>query len=217
MPSILCLHGFLGSPKDFSFLQDDYDCFIPDLNNYVSLDIHEIYSMLFKEYNLENNTILLGYSFGSRLGAQLFSLYPEKFSRIILLAGHLGLEDKLKDKRYKIELDFLDKIASLKATEFSRYWNGLKLFENDKDQKLHITDRAPDFFRNYGLSKQPSLAPLLLPHKERVSINYGELDFKYSQYAKEKLGEFSVNFIEGVGHRILQHPNIVRKIVRDFI
>lgn len=214
---ILALHGFLGFPEDFSFLENDFDLIPLDLSEYVIKSYEEI---LNEVKNISNLDLILGYSFGSRLGARLF--LDLKISNCDLkfmgLAGHLGIRDKeLLAERMKIENAFVKKIESLSDEEFLDYWNGLELFSRDKKLKKAKLKNAKDFFLNYPLSKQPYLRDELLKYSKSILFIYGEDDFKYCDYAKKHLSQFNVNYLQNSGHRVIQHHDFVFKKVKEFL
>lgn len=204
---LFCLHGFLGEPRQFDFLKEKYDIYAPNLSQYVHLSFDELYAKILDEYDLKNCHIL-GYSFGARLGAALYhKLKSEK--KLIMLAGHLGLNDEERPERIKIEKNFIEQLEILSEAQFLEYWNNLDLFQYDEKITEYNFANAILYFKNYGLSKQKNYHTLLKEKQEDISIYYGERDQKYCDYAKNKLGDYQVRYLSGLGHRLLAYPKTI--------
>ena len=216
---LLCLHGFLGAPTDFNFLSDHFQICAPDLNDYVDFNIDEICKKLESNFDFSNGHIL-GYSFGSRLGLQVFNLLKSKYKtlKILCLAGHMGIKDEEREERLKFEQQMMEKIKSLSTNDFVKFWNSFELFRFDQP----ISPRAYDketlikYFDNFGLSKQPMIKNELIPYKENILILYGDLDKKYCDYAQENLIEFKFKRIQNVGHRLLQSEDRIILECKEF-
>ena len=134
---LVCLHGFLGSSKDFSFLKSEFDVFAPNLDDYLDLSISEIFNKL----DLNSENILIGYSFGARLAMQVFLKDPDKFKKVLLFAGHMGLDtSEEKEERYKFENMMISFIKNNSINSFQKMWNSLDLFQYDK--KVEISSLA---------------------------------------------------------------------------
>lgn len=214
---ILSLHGFLGYPEDFDFLVEDFDLISLNLSEFVNRTYEDIYHFVKEIPNLD---LIIGYSFGSRLGARLFSdlkhINPEL--KFIGLAGHLGIANKDQlIERVKIEETFINHFDELSNNEFLEYWNGLSLFESDERLQRGNFINAKDYFLNYSLSKQPCLDEKLIKFSDSILFIYGEYDQKYCQYAKENLSLFKVKYFDDCGHRVIQKSNLVLKEVREFL
>lgn len=216
MKKILCFHGFLGFPSDFDFLKDHYDIHAPDLSDYVQLSYPQLLKKMNHEFNL-NHCHLLGYSFGARLAARIFSDINSQ-CKLFMLAGHLGLESTKEIKeRESVESDFIQKVQTYSDEEFLKYWNSLELFKWDDPIKVANLHNKDKYFLNYGLSKQPPLKEKLIKKKKNIKINYGELDQKYVTYATQKLPMFELRFWAETGHRLLQNKQKILDELKGFI
>lgn len=215
---IIGLHGFLGSPKDFDFLRSELDLYTPNLDQYVSKSPDVLQHEILSEVDSENN-ILIGYSFGARLAIGLFLRTPEKFKKLILLGGHAGLKHKAERlERQKFEQSICLKIKESSFDQLLTFWNGLDLFEKDSpiNSEFKDPDVLQDYFKNYGLSKQPFYLDDLRENQSKVTWMFGAGDHKYVTYAKENLSGFNVNYIDNCGHRVL-HNSVAREIVIEEI
>ena len=217
--NILCLHGFLGSPQQFEFLKEEYNIFCPDLSAYVVLDFDNIKAKLIKDYPGIQRMNILGYSFGSRLGARLF-LSLNSSGKFIGLTGHAGLNsDDERSERLLFEESMVAKLESLNKAQFLEEWNSYDIFKYDLalDIKSVNFKNSDLFFKNYGLSKQPNIYNELFNKRESVFYYYGVLDEKYKSYAHNELQGLNVEFLKNKGHRIIDSPEQVLKICRKHI
>ena len=216
MRKLLCFHGFLGAPKDFNFLKSDFDVRAVDLSDYVHLGFDELWDRLEDEDLLEDCD-LLGYSFGARLAARIY-LRLSKKPKLVMLAGHLGLENNSqKEERRKIEQGFKHKLETLTQEEFIEYWNGLELFWKDPGLAEFNFKNADAYFKTYGLSEQPYLKQELVEFSDSILIYYGEDDHKYVSYAKENLSEFNVRYIPQTSHRLISYPEVLLPQIKEFL
>lgn len=217
---ITCLHGFLGSPRDFDFLRKEYEVYTPDLDNFVHKNLRELQDDLAISNPVESN-ILIGYSFGARIALGLFLRNPHSFNKMILLGGHGGLtSEEERTQRLNLEESFCSKLDQYNFDEFLSFWNGLELFHSDSP----VTPAAKDlsllknYFVNFGLSKQPFYLNQLKEHQDKVLWIFGENDKKYVSYANENLGDFNVRYVSNCGHRVLHSPaaqNLIKKELTD--
>lgn len=199
-------HGFLGTPKDFSFLESD------------DVILHDIYTM--KDFpKISPEDCLIGYSLGGRIALDIAEAIDYQIKKIILLNAHPGLEkeeERLARKNFEDEI--LHKLDSLESAIFMDYWNKLSLFQFDAPISLHDKTRfskSAEIFRHYRLSKQKNHLPELLKHKEQVLWIIGTLDKKYMDLSKESLipNGFKISYLEA-GHRLFQHPVELKKILQ---
>lgn len=216
---VVCLHGFLGNKSDFDFLKGTFHIRALDLDKYIDKTISEISDDIFDQVT-SGEVTLIGYSFGARMAIRIFLENPNKFSKLILLAGHAGLpEGSDFIARKKFEEMICKKLKDLDNKSFFKFWNSIALFENDmpvgfKNDDLSIGGK---YLQLWGLSKQKYMRDELLKYKEKVFWNFGALDKKYCVYAKCELLEFDVHYIEGAGHRLLQHEDKVIEIITKAI
>lgn len=208
---VTCFHGFLGSPSDFDFL-NGHIVEALDLDKLIDQSIEQIAKVV-------TGDILVGYSFGARLALRVFALDPNRFEKIILLAGHMGLPETEKKDREKVEEYFLKMIDENSMSDFIDKWNQLELFEFD--QKIVPVKQDKEvlrkYFINWGLSKQEDYHRSLLPYKDKLKWYFGANDKKYCEYAKKNLGEYNVEFIPNAGHRLLQNETVKELIKRDIL
>ena len=214
---VLSLHGFLGFPSDFSFLEEDFELVSLDLSEFVNKSYERILDFV---KNISNLDLIIGYSFGSRMGARLFFDLKEDNPKLkyIGLAGHLGILDKKQlEERIKVEEAFVNKLDLLSEDDFLDYWNDLSLFEHDKKLQKANFKNAKDYFLKFSLSTQPFLEKKLLDYSEKILFIYGQQDFKYREYAERSLRSYNVKFFEQCGHRVIQKQNLILSEVKEFL
>lgn len=217
---IVCLHGFLGSGKDFSFLENELEIYAPNLDQLVSYPIDQVWQELSSKLSADSENILIGYSFGARLAMQLFLKAPQRFKKVIFLAGHAGLKNQNDlDERIKIEEQFKAKIKEHTFEGFLKYWNELSLFAADEIIAPEYKDQTTlsSYFENYCLSRQPFMLDKLKAFNDKIVWYYGSLDHKYSNYAKDNLAGFDLRFIESCGHRLLKNKLAQEQLIKEIL
>jgi pimeloyl-ACP methyl ester carboxylesterase len=217
--NILCLHGFLGSPQQFDFLKAEYNIFCPDLSTYVELEFDDLKAKLIKQYPGIGEMNILGYSFGSRLGARLF-LSLNSSGKFIGLTGHAGLNtESERDERLLFEQSMMRKLEVMDKADFLEEWNSYGIFKYDRTLEIKSVNfkKSELYFRNYGLSKQPYIYQELLNKRNAVFYYYGELDEKYKTYAHNELKGLNVEFLKNKGHRLIDFPEKILEICRKHI
>ncbi len=193
---IRIFHGFLGSPRDFDFL------------NGVGVTLHDLY----QETPVTNaSDILIGYSMGGRLAMELAR--KNDFKKLILINAHPGLvDDKEREVRSAWEEEVLERLTDPES--FLTWWNALPLFKNDRPLTT-VPDKSADLFKKMILSRQENFLPFLTENKNKVHWILGDKDPKYS-LLKAQLGEFDVHMVPA-GHRLFQHPEILAPLIQKLV
>lgn len=209
-----CFHGFLGSENDFSFLQDRYDILTYDMAKLCSGTKEDALASL----NISREDAILGYSFGARFALGAMDRYRPK--KLIMLAGHAGLDEAQKEARRKIEAAFIAKVRELSFEAFLEYWNALSLFAYDRPIESKPINKSvmTNMFTEFALSAQKNYREMLLEEREKVLWVCGSLDEKYHSYTKEFIEPLGIHceYIKA-GHRLLQERDSVSKIVEKFL
>ena len=149
------------------------------------------------------------------MAMQLFLLNPERYSHLILLAGHAGLNsERERQERERIESQFLEKIESFSCPDFFKYWNGLELFKFDDKLIAREFDKkiAAQYFERWGLSKQKYMKEDLLKYKKKIDWFFGAKDKKYLDYAKKELLSFNLSIIPRCGHRLIANETVKQRL-----
>lgn len=220
--NIICLHGFLGSPDDFNFLEELKDAKINKVNldSLVHLSVDNIYTEIDKYLSSDFVNILVGYSFGARLSIGYFLRDTAKFEKVILFAGHAGLSSQSEQMdRLPFENKMILNLKEMNRDEFLSMWNQYAIFDNDLDLFNEHTSfkTAALYFKNYGLSKQEYFLPKLREFSQKVYWHFGKHDQKYCDYAQNCLQDFDVYYFQNAGHRLLQHQKSLLKRIKEII
>lgn len=204
---VVALHGFLGSPDDFD-INPNLQVLCPQYDALFDEDLAAFGT------SLPTTKILLGYSFGARIAAQLKILFPEKFKTLILLAGHLGLQTAAeKGARLNWEMELIQRMSHKES--FLDYWNKLDLFKADEPLlEVENLEYFKKYIERFGLSKQDYLINDLLPYKDDIIYVVGERDNKYVSYVEQHIqGKFSVMKLKNAGHRIFRDQENINNLL----
>jgi 2-succinyl-6-hydroxy-2,4-cyclohexadiene-1-carboxylate synthase len=230
-PTILFLHGFLGSSQDWlpviNRLSDEFYCIAIDLPGhgrtgfdkpikFTGMDdvAFSIKSLLTKMEIKKTN--LIGYSLGGRLALFLLIKYPEFFEKVVLESASPGLRTEYeRRKRIRQDRELALKLVTKKFRDFLKEWYDQPLFETLRQQNnfaLLFEERLnnnafylSEVLKILGLGAQPSLWGKLEKNKNSLLLLTGEYDIKFGKIAKE-MKKFSSRIthqvIGGAGHNI---------------
>lgn len=224
----IALHGLFGESSQWDFLQNVFQLHAIDLYPLLVLPKEKLLLELLKKCPHKSN--IVGYSMGGRIAMELFLQAPHKFNRLIILASHPGLvsADDIHQRRLWEE-SLIFKLQN-DPEQFIHDWNQLDIFKNDKQIKL---PQRPSFeltagISNWGLSKQENLLPKLKPFKDKITWIIGSEDDKYQQLWQShcanlnsnhlssiQMSEFNLITIPNAGHRLLQHPDKIKKVLMN--
>ena len=151
MAHIYCIHGFLGLPSDWNFLENDYSSHVfykVDL----SADYHpdEGFKGFSKHLNSlinpDETNILLGYSLGGRLALHAIKDFPKAWKAAMLVSVNPGLqsEEMQADRILRDGVWAIRFLAENWNTLLSR-WNQQPVFL----QSSGIDRRMEDFNRDF--------------------------------------------------------------------
>lgn len=197
-------HGFLGSPDDFSFLQEK------------GVLLHDLYEMnTFPD--IQPDDTLIGYSMGGRIALELASKNRFNLRGLVLINAHPGLgSEEEKVQRQAFETTVLNKLETSNREDFMSWWNALSIFKNDLP--INVTEerfkKSKSLFNQYRLSAQKDFLPELIEHQDKVLYLVGLGDDKYLELAQEKLlpHDIRVKSIDG-GHRLFQKKDELKMVL----
>ncbi len=232
LPTLLLLHGFMGSGRVFDHLIDRLEEFC----NPVTLDlighgktgmpaetarftVSEQIRDLHKIINqLEPGKIYLhGYSMGGRLALRYAIEYQDELKGLILESTNYGIEDT----QHKTEREELDEERAQQIEKdfgyFLKEWSNLPLFNTglstpeDLRDTYNSVQREQDEYamanslRGFGTAKMPSVRSKLTELKLPVLLLAGEADEKYCRIMKEISGlltQSRFEIVKDAGHRV---------------
>jgi 2-succinyl-6-hydroxy-2,4-cyclohexadiene-1-carboxylate synthase len=204
-PALLCLHGFLGSRKDFAPIFDqlstEFLCLSVDLPGHGKTQIVEQASgyemeeiaqgliQLIRKLDLAP-CYLVGYSMGGRLALYLACCFPQYFSGVLLESASPGLATEFE----RAERQKKDEVLAVNLEvgvwpNFVRQWYNQPLFSTLKSHPCFETLLQSRYnncpfelaraLRGMGTGAQPSLWEALPRLKLPLTLVVGTLDFKF--------------------------------------
>lgn len=204
LPKLLCLHGFLGSRKDFSLIFEQFStefcCIGVDLPGHGETQIDRAagYGMaavaqglihLIEELDLAP-CYLMGYSMGGRLALYLACYFPQSFSGVLLASASPGLAtDCERTERQKKDEALAVRLETDSWPNFVQQWYDQPLFSNLKSHPSFETLLQSRYkncpfelarsLRGMGTGVQPSLWDALSCLRLPLTLVVGALDFKF--------------------------------------
>jgi 2-succinyl-6-hydroxy-2,4-cyclohexadiene-1-carboxylate synthase len=185
---ITCLHGFLGSPRDWDFLRDaGFDIETPPLD---AIPAH--------------GDTLLGYSLGGRLALHAL-LAGADYKRAILVSTGLGIEDEdARAARRASDEAWAQRFESEDFEAVMRDWNAQPVLAGPALNRTR-DDHDPRALREWSSGALPPVASRL--HELTIPTLWiaGARDTKYvaeTHRATSLLREASAAIVENAGHRV---------------
>jgi 2-succinyl-6-hydroxy-2,4-cyclohexadiene-1-carboxylate synthase len=239
-PTLVFLHGFLGSHQDFIHLTtqlNQYNCLLLDLpghgkslglpdRTYTLQGAAEAILDTLDHCNIDR-PILYGYSMGGRLALYLALRWPDRFSAAFLESTSSGLattteqsDRRQQDKRLaeSIQADF---------PKFLNKWYEADLFKSLKTHpdfpklldRRHQNDRheLARSLLNMGTGSQPSLWSELPQAKIPLHLIVGTADSKFCAI-NQKMHHLSptarLHAIPNIGHNLhIEAPDAIVRII----
>lgn len=231
-PTLVFLHGFLGSSSDWNesidLLKNDFHCISIDLPGHgASVAIssplkggfnhcHHLIKDMLDSLNVKNY-VLIGYSLGGRIALDYARTQNDaRLSALILESSQIGLRNEDdKERRYMEDHSWAKKFATQNMIETLYEWYDQDVFSDlsDRKKEMIINKRAS----NYGVP----LAHMLLATslgKQQDALSYlqqtdlpiyycvGSKDKKYKKISAQLKQLKHVNTVEfeHAGHNIHQ-------------
>ncbi len=201
---ILCLHGFLGSRKDFKplfeQLSEEFCCISVDLPGHGRTRINQAsgYGIAATAQGLirliqaldVTPCYLVGYSMGGRLALYLACCFPQYFSGVLLVSASPGLATELeRAERRKKDEALAVSLETDVWPNVVRQWYNQPLFSTLKNHPSFETLLQSRYnncpfelarsLRGMGTGVQPSLWEALSHLKLPLTLVAGALDLKF--------------------------------------
>lgn len=206
-PTVVFLHGFLGSGEDFrelaTQLNDRFACLLIDLPGHGQSHLQSTasYSMpaaaaqvlqLLTELRLPP-VDLYGYSMGGRLALYLAIQHKEYFRKTIVESASPGLrsgaEQTTRQQHDQMLATQLELMSKTDFKHFLQHWYEQPLFQSLRQHPNFSTmlsrrlDNQPALLakslRYMGTGTQPNLWPFLGQHNQPLHLITGEFDQKF--------------------------------------
>ncbi|MFM2429925.1 MAG: hypothetical protein RLZZ511_1138 [Cyanobacteriota bacterium] len=245
-PTIVFLHGFLGSGADFcaiaTALGDRYSSLLIDLPGHGMSLIEDdaAYSMaataalvmqLLEAFEL-GSIDLYGYSMGGRLALYLALYYPEKIRRIMLESASPGLLTPEAQQRRRIhDRAIAQQLLTLPLADFLDDWYAQPLFQSLQQSSDFATlyqtrlQNHPKFLAKsllgMGTGSQPSLWNDLVMLARPLHLLAGAKDSKFCQIhtamQQTAPSQIRLSVIQQTGHNIhWENPAAVIREIAKF-
>lgn len=218
---IYALHGFLGKPSDWKFLDGNVEKV--DIFRYDPLPATiEEWAERFNESIPGEDHILIGYSLGARLALHAIHQQPKKWKAAVLISCHPGIEDQ-QEKLQKLESDVHWGQRFLKDpwNQLIRDWNQQSVLQSSRhlsrEESHYGRDSLYHALSHWSTGTHPLFKEIDIPTLWVV----GELDQKYinlSQKIKLNHPNSVKKVIPGCGHRVhIDEPNLLNQSITTFI
>lgn len=239
---LFLLHGFLGRPHDWNFLEtseikDKFELIKLDYSNTPNLqpmnsDMTTWGLQFVKEYesilNQPKKKYLIGYSLGGRLALQAFIRNPDQFEKLILISSGLGrftsvfaesFEERLKnDKRWSSRFLNDDWVRVLSD------WNSQPIFLNSNEPSRYEADYNKQVLASslvkWSQAFMKTEDQLFEKYKDRIILVSGELDIKYSSMYRIVSRDFSISHynLKDGGHRLIfSHQQQIKNLILSLL
>ena len=246
--SVLYLHGFLGCLDDWREITDGLGGTFSHLT--VDLPGHrmradklgeEQYTMpgcaklvmdLLDNLQIEQ-THLVAYSMGGRLGLYLLTHYPQRFIRAVIESASPGLRtESERTARREYEHQLIEQLRNRPLDQFLREWYDQPLFQSMKKsdprfalmlerRSAHDSEALALLLKQMGTSVQPSLWDKLGDIHLPVMFIAGANDNKYFHQAESMTNLCSAGqstIILETGHNThWERPEEFCRLVRSFL
>jgi 2-succinyl-6-hydroxy-2,4-cyclohexadiene-1-carboxylate synthase len=238
LPTIVFLHGFMGSSDDFSHsvgaLSDRYLCISPSLHGGGSVSptvsLESIRNTLSATLP-DSPFILVGYSMGGRMALDFAVHYPNRVSHLILISASPGIDSQEERLHRRIHDETQATLIRRDFTQFLSDWYRQDLFiplkksESFLDMVSRRMRQYPDSLATLLIALSPGSTPSLwdslysLPMP--LSYIYGTLDHKYTEIAhriKQTCPNATLHAIPHCGHAPhLEHPPAFLKVLQAIL
>lgn len=229
------LHGFWGQASDWQPLINELNLnssqvILPELLTPGSqwgphLDYKAWADKFCSSLSKTEKYTLVGYSMGGRLALHLAYLYPDFWSRVVLLSTHPGLWDPQGViQRRHWEQEWKAKFLQENWSELAAAWQQQAVFAGDRPVNKEEIPGQREVLAQ-ALENWSSVAHLfdleeLKSFKTPLYWFAGERDLKYvglHQWLKNQGVDAQFFTIEGIGHRLIFESGLVTKGIKKFI
>jgi 2-succinyl-6-hydroxy-2,4-cyclohexadiene-1-carboxylate synthase len=238
--TLLCLHGFTGSPASWEFLPDSrvWPRIAPALvgHNGSSADANvatfeaEVDRLALLAAGADS-LHLVGYSLGARLALSFALRHPKRVARLTLVSGHPGLAtENERATRRASDAAWCELLRTRGVEAFVEAWQAQPLWASQaylpaatrsKKQKERLSHSAAGLCRSLqitGLAEMANYAPLLGELRVPTDLVAGALDLKFCDLAgifRQNVALARLDIVSGAGHDLLlERPDFITEVIR---
>jgi 2-succinyl-6-hydroxy-2,4-cyclohexadiene-1-carboxylate synthase len=211
-----CLHGFLGGPQDFDFLEPeiksrgiDVRVSAPNLFDIASLSMPQCVEKLCAQGS--PGEVLLGYSMGGRLAMQVFAQDRAHARALIVVSASAGdLSPEQREQRLADDEQWARRFEQEKWDSLIARWNMRAAFGGARSGLLrkesdYRRDQLASTLRNWSVARQPPMLIQLASETRPILWLVGERDSGYvakATQAKKMIPAIQLRIIENAAHRV---------------
>lgn len=231
-PSLLFLHGFLGSKEDWheiiGNLENDFCCHALDLPGHgkspLSTDFLEAIAASIKTLHPFPD-YFIGYSLGGRLLLQLKEKYPALFKHLLILSAHPGLATKEeREERWKSDQLWIEMLQKKPLSTFFDAWYAQPLFQSLKENKL-LFESMLERRKNQDAAALAEIFKVCsLAHQKMCKLYpnslflFGAKDLKFESLYLKLPSFIKVQKIDHAGHALhLENPGACIAQIRGYV
>ncbi|MDR8391112.1 2-succinyl-6-hydroxy-2,4-cyclohexadiene-1-carboxylate synthase [Aliifodinibius sp. S!AR15-10] len=232
LPSLLMLHGFMGSGRAFKHLINPLSRFC----NPITIDLlghgqtqdpgeperyaveHQLHDLFEIIAGIDGQGLFLhGYSMGGRLALRFAIQNPDMIKGLILESTNYGIEEK-NQRKQRMKLDE-ERVQAIETDfeEFLSSWHKLPIFKNGTDHSEELVEHyktiqqnqrpcaIANSLRGFGTAQMPPVKEKLQQLNMPVLLLAGEADTKYRDILDEMdqlIPKSKHHIIKDAGHRI---------------
>jgi 2-succinyl-6-hydroxy-2,4-cyclohexadiene-1-carboxylate synthase len=204
---ILCLHGFLGLPTDWDFIQShfmvsplagQFEWRSIDYMKVPGLGPQSSFAIWARNFNQkiraemgQGPCVLVGYSLGGRLALQALKADPGLYKAAVFISTNPGLQRE-KDIQDRIMNDqmWAQKFLETPWDQLMKEWNSQAVFKDSlsEPQRLESHYERPALAQaltEWSLAKQEDFRELIIQQSEKILWVSGDKDIKFASIAME--------------------------------
>ncbi len=224
LTGIFLLHGFLGRPSDWNFIENEISknqsvrIHAVDYLNHPQLGPHFKFIEWAENFNKYvqsfgySKKILIGYSLGGRLALHALQQSPDLWNQLVILSANPGL-NSMQEKQARLANDetWAHKFSQMHWQDVMRDWNLQPVFAGNSNEPLRVEhdydrEKVAKCLVQWSLGKQENLENLIRKHRDKISWAVGALDKKFlhmsaAMYDENILKDLKI--FDEVSHRII--------------
>jgi 2-succinyl-6-hydroxy-2,4-cyclohexadiene-1-carboxylate synthase len=238
--TLLCLHGFTGSPQSWDFLADlgEFPAIVPALVGHVGSAADSSVQRFEDEVDRlaalaagAGALHVVGYSLGARLAVGFALRHPSRVARLTLVSAHPGLATEPERVARRASDDSWCELLETRGVEaFTLAWQAQPLWASQarlpphrrtQKQKERLSQTVSGLCRSLrvtGLAEMPNYAAALAEIRAPTAVLAGALDPKFCDLANglaRQITKAELAIVPDAGHDLLlERPDFITEVIR---